>query len=60
MPGEALAQVANRSCGCIQGGIQGQAGCSRGHPELVVGDPVYGSGAGTRWSLRPLSTQAVL
>jgi len=42
-----------RSCGCsIPGGVQGQAGCGTGQPDLVLdlvtGNPACGRGAGTR------------
>jgi len=47
--GEALAQVAQRSCGCpLPGSVQGQAGWGFEQPGLVEGVPNYGSGAGTR------------
>ena len=39
---------------------QGQAGCGSGQPGLVVGDPAYGRGVESRWSLRSFSTQAIL
>jgi len=42
---EALAQAAQRSCGCpIPGGVQGQAGWVPGQPDLEVGNPAYGGG----------------
>ena len=42
---EALAQVAQRSCGCpVPGGAQGQAGWGPGKPELVGGKPAHGRG----------------
>jgi len=48
-------------CGCpIPGGIQGQAGCGSGHPDLVIGDSAHSSGVETRWSLWSFSTQAIL
>jgi len=47
--GEALAQVAQRSCGCpLPGSIQGQAGWSCEHPGLVEDVPADGRGVGTR------------
>jgi len=47
--GEALAQVAQRSCGCpLPGSVQGQAGRGFEHPGLVEGVPAHGRGAGTR------------
>jgi len=47
-------------CGCpIPGGIQGQAGCSSGQPDLVVGNPAHGRGVETQWSLWSFSTQAI-
>ena len=43
--GDALEQVAQGGCGCpIPGGIQGQAGCGSGQPDLVVGDPAHNRG----------------
>ena len=43
--GDALEQVAQGGCGCpIPGGIQGQAGCGSGQPDLVVGNPAYNRG----------------
>ena len=43
--GEALAQAAQRSCGCpIPGGVQGQAGWGFGQPGLVGGVPAHGKG----------------
>ena len=42
---EALAQVAQRSCGCpLPGNVQGQAGWSSEHPGLVEGVPADGRG----------------
>ena len=47
--GEALAQVAQRSCGCpIPGMVQGQVGWGPGQPDLVGGVPAHGRGVGTR------------
>jgi len=47
--GEALAQVAQRSCGCpLPGSVQGQVGWGFRHPGLVEGVPAHGSGAGMR------------
>jgi len=47
--GEALAQVAQRSCGCpLPGSVQGQAGWGCEHPGLVEGVPAHGRGVGTR------------
>jgi len=41
--GEALAQVAQKSCGCpIPGGVQGKAGWGPGQPDLVDGVPIHG------------------
>jgi len=46
---EALEQVAQGGCGCpIPGGIQGQAGCGSGQPDLVVGDPAHSREVETR------------
>jgi len=43
--GEALAQVAQRSCGCpLPGRVQGQAGWSSEQPGLVEGVPAHGRG----------------
>ena len=59
--GDMLEQVAQGGCGCpIPGGIQGQAGCGSGQPDLVVGDPAHGRGVETRWSLWSFSIQAIL
>jgi len=62
---EALAQAAQRSCGCpIPGGAQGQVGWSPGQPCLVpdleVGDSACGKGVRTWRSLEDLPTQVVL
>ena len=47
--GGALEQVAQGGSGCpIPGGIQGQAGCGSGQPDLVVGDPAHSRGVETR------------
>jgi len=47
--GEALAQVAQRSCGCpLPGSVQGQVGWSFEHPGLVEGVPAHGRGGGMR------------
>ena len=47
--GEALAQVAQRSCGCpLPGRVQGQVGQGFGQPGLVEGGPAQGRGVGTR------------
>jgi len=43
--GKALAQVAQRSCGCpLPGSVQGQVGQGVEHPGLVVGVPACGRG----------------
>ena len=53
---EALAQVAQRSCGCpVPGRAQGQAGRGFEHPGLVEGV----QGVGIRWSLTSLPTQSL-
>ena len=62
---EALAQAAQRSCGCpIPGGAQGQVGWSPGQPGLVpdleVGGSACGKGVRTWRSLEDLPTQVVL
>ena len=47
--GEALAQVAQRSCGCpLSGTVQGQVGWGFEQPGLVEGVPARGRGVGTR------------
>ena len=47
--GEALEQVAQRSCGCpLPGIVQGQAGWGFEQPDLVEGVPAHGRGVGTR------------
>jgi len=59
--GEALAQVAQRSCGCpLPGSVQGQFGWGFEHPGLVEGVPAHGRGIGTRWALRSLPALAIL
>ena len=41
----ALAQAAQRSCGCpIPGGIQGQVGWGFGQPDLLGGSPAHEGG----------------
>jgi len=61
--GKVLERAASRGCRC-PGGVQGQVGKGPGQPALVpdleVGGPACGRGAGTQWSLRPLPTQAIL
>ena len=47
--GEALAQAAQRSCGCpLPGRVQGQVGWSSEHPGLGEDVPADGRGLGTR------------
>jgi len=47
--GEALEQVAQRSCGCLIFGIvQGQVGWGFEPPGLVKGVPAHARGVGTR------------
>jgi len=47
--GEALAQAAQRSCGCpVPGSVQGQVGWGCEQPGLVEGVPAHGIGVGTR------------
>jgi len=51
--GEGLEQAAWRGCGCsVPGGVQGQVGKGPGRPGLVpdleVGGPACGRGAGTQ------------
>jgi len=46
--GVALAQVAQRSCGCpLPGRVQGQVGRGSEQPGLVEGVPAPGRGVGT-------------
>jgi len=59
--GEALAQVAQRSCGCpLTGSAQGQVGRGLEQPGPVEGVPAHGRGVGTGWSVRSLPTQTIL
>jgi len=59
--GVALAQAAQRSCGCpLPGRVQGQVGRGFEQPGLVEGVPAPGRGVGIGWSLRSLPTQAIL
>jgi len=54
--GEALEQVAQRSCGCpLPGSVQGQVGWGCEQLALVEGVPAHGTGVGLRWSLEVLS-----
>jgi len=47
--GEALAQVAQRSCGCpLPGSVQGQVGWGFEQPGVVEDVPAHGRGFGTR------------
>jgi len=47
--GEALAQVAQRCCGCpLLGSVQGQVGWGFEQPGLVEGVPGHGRGLGIR------------
>jgi len=47
--GKALAQVAQRSCGCpLPGSVQGQVGWGLEQPGLVEGVPANGRRLGTR------------
>ena len=51
--GEALAQAAQRSCGCpLPGSAQGQVGQGWEHPGLVEGGPAHGRGVGMRCPLK--------
>ena len=46
--GEALEQVAQRSCGCpLPGSVQGQVGWGFEQPDLVADVPAHGRGVGT-------------
>jgi len=46
--GEALEQIAQRSCGCLlPGSVQGQAGWTSEQPDLVEDVPAHGRGVGT-------------
>jgi len=59
--GEALEQVAQRSCGCpLPVSVQGQVGWSPEQPGLVEDVPAHGRGIGTRLSLRSLPTENIL
>jgi len=59
--GEALAQAAQRSCGCpLPGSVQGQAGWGFEQPGLVEGVPAHGRGVGTRRALRLLLNRTIL
>jgi len=59
--GEALAPVAQRSCGCpCPGSIQGQVGWGFEQPGLVEGVPAHGRGVGTRCYIIWLPTQTIL
>ena len=62
--GEAVAQAAQTSCDALSLKML-KARIDPGQPELVVPDsavfkPARNRGVGTRWSLRPLPTQANL
>jgi len=47
--GEALAQVAQSSCGCpLPGRVEGQVGWGFEQPGLVEGDSAHDRGVGTR------------
>ena len=47
--GDVLEQVAQGRCGCpTPGGIQGQAGCGSGQPDLMVGDSAHSREVETR------------
>jgi len=47
--GEALAQVAQRSCGCpLPGSVQGQVGWGSEQPGLGEDVPAHGRGVGAR------------
>jgi len=57
----ALAQVAQRNCGCpLPGSVQGQVGWGCEQPGLVEDVPVHGRGIVTRWSLRSLPNPTIL
>jgi len=44
--GEALEQIAQRSCGCLlPGSVQGQVGWGFEQPGVVEGVPVHGRGS---------------
>ena len=59
--GEALAQVAQRSCGfLLPGSVQGQVGRGFEQPGLVEGVPAHGRGVVTRWPVTSLPTQTIL
>jgi len=49
--GEALAHIAQRSCGCpLPGSVQGQSGWGFEQPALVEGVPAHGRG-GWNWTI---------
>jgi len=53
--GEALAQVAQRRCGCpLPGSVQGQVGCGFEQPGVAEDVPAHGRGVGTRSQNRRL------
>jgi len=55
---EALAQAAQRSCGCPHlGSVQGKVAWGFEQSGLVEGVPAHGRGVGTGWSL---PTQTIL
>ena len=63
--GEVLEQVSHRGCGCpVPVGVQGQLGWGPRQPDLVcdllAGNPAHGREVGTEWSLKSLTTQAIL
>lgn len=59
--GEALEQVAQKSCGCpIPGSVQSQLGGGSKEPGWVEGVPLNNRGVGTRCSLKSPPTQVIL
>jgi len=59
--GEALALVAQRSCGCpILGSVEGQVGQGFGQFDLVKNVPALGMGVGLNDLQRSLPTQTIL
>ena len=47
--GDALNRLPKGGCGCpIPGGIQDQAGCGSGQPDVVISNPAHSRGVETR------------
>ena len=59
--GEALAQVAQRSCGCpVTGSVQSQAGQSPEQPDVVTEVPAHGRAVGLGGLLGSLPSKTIL